>query len=656
MGGNGADTLDGGNNNDTLVGGGGKDLLIGGNNQDRLIGNGKNDTLIGGTDNDYLKGGAKNDTLIGVDPDNFEVQLGEQDTLVGNSGADLFILGDEDRIYYDDRNSTTEGSTDYGFIENFNPKRDKIQLNGDRSLYSLSFFTDDRGKNLANIFYAQPGDIPERVGIIKNAASNLTLDNSAFVYLSSQPVEQPIASITGVATPYSDEIIGSNQDDVIFAQSGDDSVFGSYGNDLLNGEDGGDSLFGNRGNDTLSGGNNDDTLFGTAGDDILNGDSNQDRLVGDAGNDLLLGGTENDLLEGGAGNDTLIGTDYDNFEVQSGEQDTLLGGSGRDFLILGDGDRLFYTDGNPQTAGSNDYALIKGFNFSQDRIQLQGDRNMYSLALFNSGETKFANLFYQERGEVAERIAIIENPIENLATDNAAFVYKSEPADPTPFNDRIRGNSASNRLFGQSGDDTISGGDGNDFLFGEGGNDSLFGDGGNDSLSGGDNNDTLFGAAGNDTLNGDNNQDRLVGDEGNDLLLGGNNNDLLEGGAGDDTLIGVNFDNSQTRLGEQDTLIGGAGSDLFFLGNEDTIYYNDRNSETSGDTDYALIRDFNADRDLILLKGNSSLYELSFYTNGSGTNFANIFYLEPGGTPERVGIIENANRDLTINNRGFAFV
>ena len=671
VGGNGVDSLFGGDNNDVLAGGGGTDLLVGGNNQDLLLGNSGNDTLIGGTDNDSLQGNAGDDILIGVDPDNFEVQLGEQDTLVGNSGADLFILGDEDRIYYDDRNSTTNGSADYALIEDFDLSQDKIQLKGARSLYSLSFYTDDRGINFANIFYAQPGDVPERVGIIQNAAANLTLDNPAFVYVASlpdvQPEEQPtdptptVTTVTGTATPYSDKITGSDREDIISGQSGDDTLSGGDGNDVLNGEDGGDSLFGDRGDDTLNGGNNNDTLFGAGGSDVLNGDNDQDRLFGDGGNDLLLGGTENDLLEGGSGNDTLIGTNYGNLDLQLGEQDTLAGGQGQDYLILGDSDRLFYNDRNPQTAGSTDYTLIKGFDFSQDRIQLQGDPSMYRFSFYTSGGTRFANLLYQQPGTVAERIAIIENPIENLTTDNAAFIYKASTVPQpvitraTPYSDRLKGSSASDFLSGQSGDDTISGGDGNDLIAGDGGNDSLFGDSGNDTLDGGNNNDTLFGAAGNDFLNGSNNQDRLVGDEGSDLLLGGDDNDLLEGGAGDDTLIGVNVDRVESRLGEQDTLIGGAGKDLFFLGDRQRVYYGDGKVGTNGSTDYALIQDLDLLQDTIHLKGNASMYELEFYTDGSSTN-ANIFYLEPGGTSERIGIIANVSSDLTINNRAFYFV
>ena len=671
VGGSGADTLAGGSGADTLIGGGGTDLLLGGNNQDRLIGQDRNDTLIGGMDKDYLAGGKGNDILIGVDADNFEVQLGEQDTLVGGLGADRFVLGDKERIYYDDRNSKTEGSTDYALIEDFDSSRDKIQLTGDRSLYSLAFYTDNLGNNFANIFYARGGDIPERVGIIKNAATDLTLDNPAFVYISQEivpeEVQEPLTTVTGTATPYGDKIVGGSQDDVIAAKEGNDTIFGGDGNDVLRGEAGNDSLFGDRGNDTMSGGDNDDTLFGAQGNDILNGESNQDRLVGNAGQDLLLGGTENDFLAGGNGDDTLIGTDYENLELQLGEQDTLIGGGGRDYLILGDEDRLFYDDLNPQTQGSTDFALIKGFNPTQDSIQLQGDSSLYSLSFYNSGETTFANLFYQPPGSVAERIAIIENPPKNLTTDNAAFVYKPfKPApavvepitsdEATPYSDRLQGGKDNDFLSAQSGDDTVSGGDGNDTLAGEGGNDSLFGDGGNDTLNGGNNNDTLFGSAGNDLLNGGNNQDRLVGDEGNDLLLGGDDNDFLIGGLGDDTLIGVNTENAGLARGEQDTLIGGEGSDLFFLGDRDRVYYDDRNGGTAGDNDYALIKDLDVNSDTIHLKGSSSTYELRFYSNGSGTRFANLFYLEPGGTPERIGILENVPSDLTMDNRAFYFV
>ena len=420
---NGNDTLGGNDGGDTISGGAGTDLLNGGNQQDRLLGDAGNDSLVGGTDNDLLEGGSGNDTLFGADPNNPQVQVGEQDTLIGGEGTDLFILGDKNQVYYDDRNSPRDGSTDYALIEDFNVAQDKIQLKGDRSLYSLSFFADGNGKTLANLFYLQPGATAERVGIIKNVSSNLTLSNSAFIYLPNES-PQPAFNLIGGATPYNDKLKGSVLNDQISGNSGDDTLSGGDGNDSLAGDGGGDSLFGDSGNDTVNGGNNNDTLYGAAGNDLLDGGNNQDQLSGDEGNDTLNGGTDNDFLAGGMGNDTLNGTNPNNFELQFGEQDTLVGGADRDLFILGDKDRLYYSDRNSRTDGSTDYALIKDFNILQDQIQLKGDRRSYSLSFFAGGNgSTLANILLIEPGSTPERIAIIEDVSPDLTMNNSAFTF-----------------------------------------------------------------------------------------------------------------------------------------------------------------------------------------------------------------------------------------
>mgnify|MGYP003465982497 CR=1 FL=1 len=663
---NGNDTLGGNDGGDTISGGAGTDLLNGGNQQDRLLGDAGNDSLVGGTDNDLLEGGSGNDTLFGADPNNPQVQVGEQDTLIGGEGTDLFILGDKNQVYYDDRNSPRDGSTDYALIEDFNVAQDKIQLKGDRSLYSLSFFADGNGKTLANLFYLQPGATAERVGIIKNVSANLTLDNAAFVFVGQQPSNPPPTTIIGQATPYNDEIVGTSQDDRLFGQNGDDRLTGSNGNDFLDGEVGGDILFGSDGNDTLYGRNNNDVLFGGLNNDLLDGGNDQDQLKGDDGNDTLFGGTDNDRLDGAFGNDTLLGADPNNFKVQVGEQDTLIGGEGTDLFILGDKNQVYYDDRNSPRDGSTDYALIEDFNPAQDKIQLKGDRSLYSLSFFADGNDKtLANLFYLQPGATAERVGIIKNVSSNLTLSNSAFIYlPNESPQPafnliggaTPYNDKLKGSVLNDQISGNSGDDTLSGGDGNDSLAGDGGGDSLFGDSGNDTVNGGNNNDTLYGAAGNDLLDGGNNQDQLSGDEGNDTLNGGTDNDFLAGGMGNDTLNGTNPNNFELQFGEQDTLVGGADRDLFILGDKDRLYYSDRNSRTDGSTDYALIKDFNILQDQIQLKGDRRSYSLSFFAGGNGSTLANILLIEPGSTPERIAIIEDVSPDLTMNNSAFTFI
>jgi len=57
--------LNGGNGNDTLIGGDDKDTLNGGAGNDTLIGGGGNDTLNGGDGDDTLFGGGGDDTVIG---------------------------------------------------------------------------------------------------------------------------------------------------------------------------------------------------------------------------------------------------------------------------------------------------------------------------------------------------------------------------------------------------------------------------------------------------------------------------------------------------------------------------------------------------------------------------------------------------------------
>ncbi|NJO98095.1 MAG: hypothetical protein HC764_20600 [Pleurocapsa sp. CRU_1_2] len=493
-----------------------------------------------------------------------------------------------------------------------------------------------------------------------------TKEGTTYVIFGSKTVKPPTVSSSNRATPYNDRLNGTNQNDQILGQNGDDTIFGGDGNDTLAGDSGGDRLSGSNGNDILAGNDGGDTISGGAGTDLLNGGNNQDRLLGDEGNDTLFGGTDNDLLEGGTGNDTLNGTDPNNFEVQIGEQDTLVGGEGTDLFILGDKNQVYYDDRNSRTEGSTDYALIEDFNSAQDKIQLKGNPSLYNLSFSADGKgNTLANLLYLQPGATAERIAILKNVSPNLNLNNSAFIYLQNESSPPKFNliggatiysDKIKGSVVNDQISGNSGDDTISGGDGNDSLSGDGGSDALFGDSGNDTLNGGNNSDTLFGAAGNDLLDGGNNQDRLLGDDGNDTLFGGTDNDLLEGGKGNDTLNGTNPNNFELQFGEQDTLVGGADRDLFILGDKDRLYYSDRNSRSEGSTDYALIKDFNSAQDKIQLTGDPSLYSLSLFADINGSILANILYLEPGSTPERVGIIEDVSPNLTINHSAFTFI
>jgi Ca2+-binding RTX toxin-like protein len=185
---------------------------------------------------------------------------------------------------------------------------------------------------------------------------------------------------------------------------------------------------GDAGDDSAVGGDGDDTLAAGLGQDRLFGGTGNDSLSGNDGNDTLTGGFGNDSLVGGTGNDTLIGVEPtvagSGVGFGAGEVDRLRGDSGRDTFVLGDANRVYYSDGNPLTTGESDYALITDFNSSQDVIQLKGSAGLYLLDFYTSNTRIDAALIYDPgvsaRGEV---IGILQNVSSSLSLTSSAFSY-----------------------------------------------------------------------------------------------------------------------------------------------------------------------------------------------------------------------------------------
>ena len=170
----GDDTLKGGKHNDYLYGDAGNDILYGQKGFDNLSGGDGDDILKGGKDNDDLNGDKGNDelygqqgndTLTGVYAMSTDPGLNEIDILYGGAGNDLFVLGDEYNVYYNDN-----FDSDYAIIQDFElASIDKIQLHGSSSDYAIISWGGG-----AAIFMS---DSNERIALVEGMDDLLDLGN-----------------------------------------------------------------------------------------------------------------------------------------------------------------------------------------------------------------------------------------------------------------------------------------------------------------------------------------------------------------------------------------------------------------------------------------------------------------------------------------------
>ncbi|MEL6440880.1 MAG: hypothetical protein AAFQ80_16690, partial [Cyanobacteria bacterium J06621_8] len=92
-----------------------------------------NDTLFGGGASDVLNGGRGDDSLTGASSATNGV--GEIDRLQGDAGADIFVLGTNTTTFYDDGDSSSQGTTDYALIADFDSSEDVIELSISQTYY-----------------------------------------------------------------------------------------------------------------------------------------------------------------------------------------------------------------------------------------------------------------------------------------------------------------------------------------------------------------------------------------------------------------------------------------------------------------------------------------------------------------------------------------
>ena len=316
--GSGDDTIYGGDGNDLILGGDGDDVIFGGNGDDTIFGEGGSDLIFGEAGDDSLNGGEGNDIVEGGK--NNDQIWGESgnDLLDGGEGEDLIYAGDGDDVIIGGRGADVAhgGANDDIFIADMD--------DGDDDYYGDDGFdTYDISRTLAGA----------KINLAAGTASSSDIGSDS------------LTEIENIIGSQGDDIVsGDDGDNTLHGEGGDDSIFASFGNDIVIGGAGDDTLHGHDGDDLIYGGNGDDRLEGDDGNDILVGSNGEDRLDGEDGDDLLFGGNGEDRLRGEDGDDTLFGGDgADDIEGNDGN-DTIIGGFGNDSAKGGKGDDLFIAE------------------------------------------------------------------------------------------------------------------------------------------------------------------------------------------------------------------------------------------------------------------------------------------------------------------------
>ncbi|OON63063.1 hypothetical protein B0920_06510 [Massilia sp. KIM] len=489
----GADSLDGGNGADQLVGGDGNDNVLGGAGADKLWGDAGDDVLDGGADGDQMVGGDGNDKLNGGDGDDQIWTGAGNDTVSGGEGADV--------IRFDSGNDLIDGGAG----------NDVVIMNG-----TLGEYTRSRPNGTDTVL------------VHKVSGATITLRNvERVVFIDA---DLTLAELhDNIATPFDDELTGSDEADLLDGGLGNDTMSGGLGHDRYVVSGPGDTIIEDadagtdevrvaytvKGTFTLA--DNVERAIVTSAASIavnLEGNELNNNLVGNGATNVINGGAGNDFIDGGAG------------------KDTLSGGTGDDFFVV-------------DNAGD----VVRE---SKDEGRDTVITTLASITLAAEVE----NLLYDGKGAFAGT-----------------------------------GNGGDNLIAGAGGSDKLSGLAGDDTLFGEGGNDTLLGGDGDDYLDGGSGENVLDGGAGQDTAYIEGSLDEYVrvrisatdtvltnAERGVRITL--RNIESVTNGTdtwsidqvnenlasiGNDTLVGTDDDDEIDGGLGSDTMEGGEGDDRYFL-------------------------------------------------------------------------------------------
>jgi Ca2+-binding RTX toxin-like protein len=385
--------ISGGAGHDVLVGGKGDDSIFGEDGQDQIRGRDGADWISGGADQDEVSyTGARGKVSVSLDNkpndglcsswmystefDNVQIDVeivrgGDHDDYLSGSGWDnmLFGNGGHDHIRGNGGNDRLFGSAGMDTLLG-QGGNDALWGEMDSDILNGGAGTDDVCYDEVTIQNTRPYGVhvqlPEPGKVSSGNGNNFSGENDSII---------DVENVTG--TQQNDLLLGNSGDNVVSGMGGGDDVRGGAGNDRVYGGNGDDLCWGDDGNDFVWGEQGNDLLRGGPGwDDVRYDDSYHQALnVGvqakladyngglppfNSGNgnrgesdtimedfEALIGTRLDDTLFGNSSNNYIAGLEGNDFLSAGGGDDTLDPGKGTDYAFGDSGnDTLFGKDGD----------------------------------------------------------------------------------------------------------------------------------------------------------------------------------------------------------------------------------------------------------------------------------------------------------------------
>jgi len=518
----GDDTIDGTNGNDYIFGEGGNDTLSGRGGDDFFRGDAGADTLDGGSGDDRLEGHDGDDILTGGDG---------RDDLRGGDGVDT-LIGDagDDKLH---------GGAGADIIDGGMGTDELDYLESDEAVY-VNLATREllgghaEGDTFANIENVTGSDLSDV--LIGDAQNNLINGERGDDIIYGGKGNDQLFGAQG-----NDQLFGEDGDDVFDGFEGTEAMDGGDGIDTVSYEhpfntEGvhvdlkqGKGFAGASQGDTYT---NIENVVGSEQGDILIGDDGDNLIQGLGGNDILRGEGGNDTLVGGYGINQMIGgSGNDRFVITPHQVGTVII---HDFNPLEDTlDYSLFTQ-EVTSATSIDIAAI-----GSDTIVLVDGSNSVILKNTLPTDLTFGN-FTTAANTTLASVNTFNNVDAGTAFQGDSFANKlpgtiyADTINGGDGSDEIFGLNGDDILNGGAGNDVITGGNGADQIDGGAGDDAVDYRDSNEGVT----IDLINGTGVGGTAEGDTltSIEKIEGSVFDDVLIGTNGNDALSGNLGNDVL------------------------------------------------------------------------------------------------------------------------